>query len=545
MDICDGDLVRRALAGDAGAFALLIERRSAAARALAARLGAHPDDVDDIVQEAFLQAFAGLGRLRDPDRFGAWLAGIVRNVSRAAARQDPLTLLADWPEELHPVSAQGLPSPEDLDRAEALRAVIAVLPGGQRRAVELYYFADLPAGQIGPSPGAAKASLHKARGRLRELIAARRPDLIPPARRTTMTTVRIARLVPHTNTRPDGTTAATRILVVLADDPGRRAMSLWVPGRHGQMLSRVLGRPARGPKPPAPPERDAPPGDPVREFGSEDLAFGLLGAAGAVVTGADIDELGPGVVAARLAVTSPAGTRQVTMPPAFALALAVAQEAPVRVADALMDKVAVPFTGDDPPWLASRPAPLRPDLTPGPRNLAFADGLDGWTIGGRPKGEVAGAYWDYYTVAVADGAATLSSVVPRPRGNVFLSQAWIAGDDRGTTVTLRAEISAKDVAGQAELSLLIAIKPEESARPEPGHAQPGHAQPGHGRPEPVPKLVRQRVVASTKTIAGTSDWTGCELVAEVPADAQEIGFELSLAGPGQVGLRHVELIRAG
>ena len=121
-----------------------------------------PDDVDDIVQEAFLQAFTGLRRLRDPDRFGAWLAGIVRNISRAAARQTRLMLLADWPEDLHPASAQGLPSAEDLDRAAVLRAAVAGLPGGQRRAVELYYFADLPAGQIGGSPGAAKASLHKA-----------------------------------------------------------------------------------------------------------------------------------------------------------------------------------------------------------------------------------------------------------------------------------------------------------------------------------------------------------------------------------------------
>ena len=98
MDIRDGELARRARAGDAGSFALLVERHFPSARALAARLCAHPDDVDDIVQEAFLQAFAGLDRLRDPDRFGAWLAGIVRNISRAAARQAPLMLLADWPE---------------------------------------------------------------------------------------------------------------------------------------------------------------------------------------------------------------------------------------------------------------------------------------------------------------------------------------------------------------------------------------------------------------------------------------------------------------
>jgi DNA-directed RNA polymerase specialized sigma24 family protein len=41
------------------------------ALARAVRLGARPGDADDIVQEAFLQAFAALDRLRDPDRFGA------------------------------------------------------------------------------------------------------------------------------------------------------------------------------------------------------------------------------------------------------------------------------------------------------------------------------------------------------------------------------------------------------------------------------------------------------------------------------------------
>jgi DNA-directed RNA polymerase specialized sigma24 family protein len=65
VDIGDGDLVRLARTGDAAASRLLVERHSAMARARAARLGAHPDDVDDIVQEAFLQAFTALDRLRD------------------------------------------------------------------------------------------------------------------------------------------------------------------------------------------------------------------------------------------------------------------------------------------------------------------------------------------------------------------------------------------------------------------------------------------------------------------------------------------------
>jgi len=537
VDICDGDLVRRARAGDAGAFALLVERRFPSARALAARLGAHPDDVDDIVQEAFLQAFAGLGRLRDPDRFGAWLAGIVRNISRAAARQAPLMLLADWPEDLHPASAQGLPSAEDLDRAEVLRAAVAGLPGGQRRAVELYYFADLPAGQIARSPGAAKASLHKARGRLREHITARRPDLIPAvSRRITMTTVRIAHLEPHFDTQLDGTTAARRILVVLADGPGRRAMGLWLTARHGKALWRILDRPSRDTEPPLPPKRHAPPGNlPVLEFTPEDMASRLLDAAGAAVTGVDIDELGPGVLAAQIGVTGPAGTRQVTAPPGSALALAAALEVPVRVADALMDKLAVPVTGDDLPGpFASRPPAPPSGPRSGPRNLAFANDLDGWDIGGSSRAEVTGAHWDDYTVAATDGAATLSAAVPQPYGDVFLRQSWIAGDYHSATVTLRTEVSAQDVADHAEVSLFIVTKTEEPSQERGVHAASG----------PQRVHVRRERRDSSKTITGSSDWARYEVAAHVPADAEHMGFELTLTGPGKVWLRHVELIRA-
>jgi RNA polymerase sigma-70 factor (ECF subfamily) len=95
MDIGDGDLVRLARTGDAAAFRLPVERHQPSARARAARLSAHPGDVDDIAQEAFRQAFVALDRLRDPDRFTAWPGGIVRNVHRTATRRAPLMLLAD------------------------------------------------------------------------------------------------------------------------------------------------------------------------------------------------------------------------------------------------------------------------------------------------------------------------------------------------------------------------------------------------------------------------------------------------------------------
>ena len=281
-DLSDGDLARLARGGDPVAFRLLVERHQAMVRARARQLGPDPGDVDDIVQESFLQAFLALDRLRDPDRFAGWLAGIVFNVCRSLHRRAPVTLLADWPEPLHPTSADGLPSPEDLDRADALRTAVAGLPAGQRRAVALHYYADVPAGQVAEAPGAARASLHKARLRLRAYLTEHRPDLVPG--RTHMTTVRVARIerrIPH---GPVPDRFPTHVMV-LADDAGRRDLPIWL---LGQDSHRFADDARSGPS-------------------SDELTDRLLRAAGARVTAVDVDELGPEVTVARIELATPAG----------------------------------------------------------------------------------------------------------------------------------------------------------------------------------------------------------------------------------------------
>src|SRR5271155_645458 len=222
--------------GVLAAVGLLANRPLPMARARAARLCPQPDDADDAVQDAFLQAFIALDRLRDPDRFAGWLGGIVANVCRAQRRRAPLTLLGDWPENLHPASAGTLPSAEDLDRADVLGRAVAGLPPGQRQAVTLFYYADQPAGQVAGTPGAAKASLHKARRRLREYITAHRPDLIPAvSRRIPMTAVRIAHADPWPGRTPDGGMDIRHVLVILSDVAGRRALPVRLPGPERQL----------------------------------------------------------------------------------------------------------------------------------------------------------------------------------------------------------------------------------------------------------------------------------------------------------------------
>src|SRR5580692_755225 len=316
MDIPDGDLVLLARDGDPAAFRLLVERHLPMARARAARLCPQPDDADDAVQDAFLQAFIALDRLRDPDRFAGWLGGIVANVCRAQRRRPPLTLLGDWPENLHPASA-------------------ASLPTGQRHAVTAFYYADQPAGQIAATPGAAKASLHKARRRLREYITAHRPDLIPvTSRRIPMTAVRIAHADPVWMTRPES------VLVVLADDAGHRALPVRL-GRHAVKPWRLLSRPD----------------DHHEELADDhagELTGRLLQAAGVTLAGVTVTDLGPGVTATRIDIAGPGGARPVTASLADGLTLAVITSAPLAVDDAVMDRLARPVTGPAPLSLLSQ-----------------------------------------------------------------------------------------------------------------------------------------------------------------------------------------------
>jgi RNA polymerase sigma-70 factor, ECF subfamily len=514
MSISDGDLVELARGGDPAALRLLLERYRPSVRARALRLCGDPHDADDIAQESLLQAFTGLDRLHDPDRFAGWLAGIVLNVHRAHRRRARLLLLADWPEWLHPVSEHGLPSAEDLDRADALREAVAGLPAGQRRAVEIFYYADLPAGSIGGSAGAAKTSLHKARRRLREHITAHRPDLIPAlSRRTPMTSVRIAHAEPRPGDLGDGRFGLEHVLVVLVDDSGGRALPLWLAAAEGYSLWKLVHAPHGAAGVP------------------EEATGRLLRAAGVTVTGVDVEEIGPDVTAARINLRGPAGSQSVTARIGDALAVALVAEATVRVGSALMDRLAQRITGSDvlSQFLESEPAgsgarsrPPRPAprLRREPQNLGFDDGLDGWLFGGSFRDDPTGSHWQDYTASTHERSVVLASAVSHPHGSAFLGQAIWADEYRDCTVSLRGEIQAEDVADRAELHLQVVL--ENGAGTGDGGG----------------------ISDSVALIASSGGWASYEVAVAVPADARALRFGISLSGVGRVTLRHLEMSRS-
>jgi hypothetical protein len=348
-------------------------------------------------------------------------------------------------------------------------------------------------------------------------------------------TLRIAHAEPRPGRLANGEFQTLGHLVVLADDAGHRAVPIWLGGDPGAgYLADLLERPA---------------GQVITGSVPAELTTRLLGAARSRVTGVDIDvteagagELSPEVTVARIGLAGPAGTRQVTAGLGLGLALAAAAGAPVRLAGAVLDRLALPVPGDDlltpfldrvPPGATALPGHgLRgwPMATlPGrrpryePRNLDFADGLDRWDLDSGPgpgPGRPRAADGEPGYAAAAEGpSAVLSCAISRPAGSAALVQAIYADDYRGATVAFSGEIRVGPLTGQAGLRLEILRH----------WWRLGRAREDHGL-----------------TIAGRRRaWTSYEITARIPADADLIRFGTVLTGPGRIALRNPDLHIAG
>jgi hypothetical protein len=330
-----------------------------------------------------------------------------------------------------------------------------------------------------------------------------------------MTIVRIVLADSRTGRPPGGGAVNGQHLIVLADDTGHRAVPLWLRGLDFKLLWLLLGRPAR----------DAVMAGVVLE----EAAARLLHAAGVAVTAVDIEPAGEDVpdlrsdtAAARAELATATGTQHVTVSAGYGLKLAVAAGAPVRVADAVMDRLAVPVHGEDvhAPFLL--PSAVRPSGNPGrrqsfePRNMAFTDGLDRWKLAGSFL-DAGRPHWQDYSCAAADRSAILASAVPEPSGSAVLFQGIYADDYRGRTVTFRGQLRTAGVAGQAGLHLAA------------------------GRPVEIPGEHLRDRGGSSLTGPGSSDWTWHEVTLPVPERAAVIRFGILLAGRGSIELRDAEL----
>lgn len=168
-------LVRRAMAGDQEAFASLAADSVDACYRLAQRILRDPHRAQDATQQALLGAWRDLPRLRDPERFDAWLYRLVVNACYAEMRSE-----RRWVARVRVLPTDTSMEP-DVARSVAARdeleAAFRKLTPEQRAVVVLHHHLGYPiteiAATLGIPDGTARSRLHYA---VRQLRAALEPD---------------------------------------------------------------------------------------------------------------------------------------------------------------------------------------------------------------------------------------------------------------------------------------------------------------------------------------------------------------------------------
>lgn len=181
----DAQTLRRATAGDADAFAVLVDMYAAPIYRVCFSILGNQADAQDCVQETFLKAFCTIASFRQSSAFYTWLYRIAANccydVLRRSRRQPARSLdepLETQDGEIHLELADADPLPDEaLARKETVgtvRAAIAELPDNLRRILVLRDIEDLSYEDIarleGLRPGTVKSRLFRARLQLAERL---------------------------------------------------------------------------------------------------------------------------------------------------------------------------------------------------------------------------------------------------------------------------------------------------------------------------------------------------------------------------------------
>jgi len=151
-DVTDAELVRRACQDDRWAEEMLYRRHAAFVLGVCSRLLRHGSDAEDVVQDAYVDAFDQLSDLHEPQLFRRWLMGIaVHKVHRRLRRRRLLRALglADSQQEqcLDSCLASGA-SPEVYADIVCLDHALRKLPDAPRVAWQLRYVEGYRLGEV-------------------------------------------------------------------------------------------------------------------------------------------------------------------------------------------------------------------------------------------------------------------------------------------------------------------------------------------------------------------------------------------------------------
>ncbi len=180
--LVDSEVVKRAQQGDSDAFATLFHAHKARIYSVCLRMTNNAAEAEDLTQDAFLQVFRKIATFRGDSAFSTWLHRIAVNTVLMHFRKKSLSQVSldepysnsDGAKIRREYGTKDNRLAGCVDRV-ALASAIKELPPGYRtifllHEVEGYEHQEI-AEMLGCSVGNSKSQLHKAKLRIRELLA--------------------------------------------------------------------------------------------------------------------------------------------------------------------------------------------------------------------------------------------------------------------------------------------------------------------------------------------------------------------------------------
>ncbi|MFQ5679143.1 MAG: RNA polymerase sigma factor [Gemmatimonadota bacterium] len=165
-------LVERAKAGDRFAMGRLYEVHARRVYTVVRRLAGDDHLAEDLAQDAWVRAFEKLHLFRGEAAFGTWMYRLATNVALNRLRRQGRRTEVEGTAEPRP----GLAHPDEaLVNRRALALALDRLPPGYRRVLVLHdvegWTHEEIASALKVTAGTSKSQLHKARARMREMLA--------------------------------------------------------------------------------------------------------------------------------------------------------------------------------------------------------------------------------------------------------------------------------------------------------------------------------------------------------------------------------------
>ena len=169
------DLVEKCKKGDSRSYETLYQQYAKAMYNTSLRIVNNSSDAEDVLQEAFMDAFRYLNDFNYKSTFGAWLKRIVINKSINILRKHKADLV-----DIDKASVQEMPNDEVLDEEQIqfkvaeVKKAVTMLPNGYRTVLTLYLFEGYDHEEIADimriSQSTVRTQYHRAKQKLLHII---------------------------------------------------------------------------------------------------------------------------------------------------------------------------------------------------------------------------------------------------------------------------------------------------------------------------------------------------------------------------------------